>query len=290
MILISGSSNLKLAQEVASGIKAELVVVDSYKFPDQEIKISLEKNLSGQEVIILQSTSKPVNDNLVELLMLSIMVKQLGARRITLVVPYFSYSRQDKPIKLNENYTVASIMANLIEATGADKLITIDLHSSKTEEFFKIPVYNLSPETLFAEKFKESTNLVVVSPDNGAAERARNLANLLEVDLAIFSKIRRSDGVCEIGKLDGEVEDKDCLLIDDIIDTGGTLLQAAEILLNSKKAKSVSACVTHGVFSKNLSDELRIFKEFYLTDTINNKSLPENIKLISVADLIKIAI
>jgi ribose-phosphate pyrophosphokinase len=286
MIIIAGNSHVKLAQAVAEKLSAELIIANTKKFEDQELKVQIDKDLHERDVVILQSTSKPANDHLMELLLLADTAKRAGSRRIIAVMPYFGYNRQDKP-----SYTYgpisASLVAGLIESTGVDNVITVDLHSRQSEGFFKICMQNLDPLPLFLPLFQDKSDCVVVSPDIGGLARARAFADKLGAELAIINKSRKLSGECFMTEIIGNVTGKNCIIIDDIVDTGGTLCKAAE-LLKKNGAKSVSACITHGVFSGECIKKIAqtVFDKFYVTDTINHDQLPHYIKIITAEDLI----
>ncbi|MGB4191508.1 MAG: ribose-phosphate pyrophosphokinase [Rickettsiales bacterium] len=286
MLIISGGSHPSLAQQVATQIKVELILANSQKFNDQEFKVQIQKNLYQEDVVIFQSTSNPVNDHLMELLLIADTAKRAGAKKIIAVMPYFGYSRQDR--KSYEYGPIsASLIASLIEASGIDEVITIDLHSKQSEGFFKINIQNLDAVELFAHYFKNTKNSIVVSPDVGGLDRAQKFANILGCEVALINKIRVQSGCCVMNDVNGDVTNKHCILIDDIVDTGNTLYQAVQ-LLRKKGAKSFDACITHSVFSKSALNKLERsgFNRVYITDTIKQNYLPDNIQIISVSKII----
>ena len=285
MIIVAGTSHVELAEAIALGLRCRLIIAQIKKFEDQELRIQVDGNLYEQEVVIVQSTSKPANDYLIELLLLADTAKRAGARRIIAVIPYFGYSRQDRP-SYSHGPISASLVATLLEASGVDRVLTLDLHSKQTEGFFKIGVQNFDTITLFANLFCDKENQIVVSPDVGGVMRAQKLADMLNVELAVINKTRLTDGRCVMNNIIGDVANKNCIIIDDIIDTGGTLCRAAELLIENK-AKSVSACVTHGVFSGSCINliENSSFSNFYITNSIKHYNLPRKTQVIKVADI-----
>ena len=286
MIIIAGKSNISLAQKISYNLNAPLIISNTKKFEDSELRIQFEANLDNKDVIILQSTSKPVNDHLIELLLIADAIKFARARNIIALMPYFGYSRQDRPL-LNNSSASISLIAKLIETSGINTIITIDLHSKKCEEFFKIKIVNLESFSLFVPLFKLFKNSIVISPDHGGLQRAQRFANALGIKLAVISKRRDQNGQCEMIDIKGDVADKNCIIIDDIIDTGETIYKAAKLLFE-KKAKSVSACITHAVLSSKALNYIAAipFDRFYVTDTIVQSNLPDNIKVISANPLI----
>lgn len=286
MIIIAGNSHVSLAKQVGQRLGVDVVIADTKRFDDQELRIQIDRNMQEQDVVIIQSTSKPANDHLMELLLIADTVKRAGARRIIAVMPYFGYSRQDRP-SYRHGPISASLVASLIKASGVDTVITIDLHSKQSEGFFKRGVHNLDSLPLFVPLFQNMTDCVIVSPDIGGIPRARAFANALGAELAIINKSRQQDGACVMREMIGDVRDKNCILIDDIIDTGGTLCQASN-LLHIEGCKSISACITHGVFSSESLKKVKAanFNKFYITDTISSLNLPDNIEIISVDKII----
>jgi ribose-phosphate pyrophosphokinase len=286
MIIIAGNSHPELAQAIASKLSAPLVSSNIKKFNDQELHVQIDANLKDQDVVIIQSTSPPVNDHLMELLFIADTAKRAGASRIIAVIPYFGYSRQDKATSPFGS-TPANLVARLLETAGIDKIITLDLHSQVIEEFFKIEMQNLSPLSLFMPFLRNIDNCIVVTPDAGGLQRAKALASTLKLDLAVINKSRTSKGSYGMEKIRGDVQGKNCLLIDDIIDSGGTLCGAGKLLLE-QGAKSIRAYVTHGIFSGKPPEELalKLFNEFYITDSIKQFYTVDRIKVIPIAGFI----
>lgn len=286
MMIISGSSNVKLAKQISKNLKCELIIANTKRFPDQELRVQVNRDLYKQDIIILQSTTRPANDNLMELLLLADIAKRSGSERITAIIPYFGYSRQDRP-----SYTFgpisASLIAKLIETSGVDRVVTVDIHSKQSEGFFKIGIKNLDPTGLFISRFKDNKNYIVVSPDIGGLTRAKGFASKLGTDIAIINKSRDINGECTMFNIIGDIKGKDCIIIDDIVDTGGTLCKAAHLLIENG-AKSVSACVTHAVFSDDCIHKIEQakFKSFFITDTIPHQKLPSFIKIVAINNLI----
>lgn len=285
MIIIAGKSHSELAKTIATKLSSPLIIANTQKFEDQELRIQVDGDLYEQDVVIVQSTSKPANDHLMELLLLADTAKRAGARRIIAVIPYFGYSRQDRPSYSNGPIS-ASLVATLLESAGIDRVLTLDLHSKQIEGFFKIGVHNFDSTLLFAKLFENVENYIVVSPDIGGINRAQKLADLLGINLAVINKSRNVNGECVMNNMIGEINGKHCILIDDIIDTGRTLTRACELLLQ-KGALSVSACVTHAVFSGSCINNIEKspFNKFYVTNSIKNEKLPNKIQLISISEI-----
>jgi ribose-phosphate pyrophosphokinase len=286
MIIIGGSSHQFLAHQVSDILGYDYIVAKTKKFADQELKVQINRDLHRKDIIILQSTTRPANDHVMELLFLADTAKRSGCNNITAVIPYFGYGRQDRP-SYEYGPISASLVARLIETSGIDKVITVDMHSKQSEGFFKIGVKNLDPTDLFINEFAKNRNYIVISPDIGGLARARILASKLNTDLAIINKTRDFNGQCIMSDVIGDVKGKDCIIIDDIVDTGGTLCEAVKLLM-LKGANSVSACITHAVFSENCVDKIKQagFAEFVVTDTIYHENLPFFIKVIPTARLI----
>ncbi len=250
MKIIACNSNRPLAEAVASSLGIPLTTASVRRFADMEIFVEIHENVRGEDVFVVQSTSYPANDNLMELLIMLDALRRASARRITAVIPYFGYARQDRKSGSRTPIS-AKLVANLITQAGAHRVLTMDLHAGQIQGFFDIPVDNLFAAPLFGRDIQErfaGRDLMVVSPDVGGVVRARAIAARIHSDLAIIDKRRPRAGVSEVMNVIGEVEGRDCILVDDIVDSGGTLCNAAEALLKNG-AKSVSVYVTHGVFS-----------------------------------------
>src|SRR5690554_4487595 len=250
MKLMAGNSNLPLARAIAEYLDIPLTDASVRRFADEEIFVEIHENVRGEDVFLLQSTSYPANDHLMELLIGIDACRRASAKRITAVVPYFGYARQDRKPGPRTPIS-AKLVANLITEAGADRVLSVDLHAGQIQGFFDIPTDNLFAVPVLARDVKrnyEPTNVVVVSPDVGGVVRARALAKRLDALLAIVDKRREKPGESEVMNIIGDVHGKDCLLIDDIVDSGGTLCNAADALL-ANGATSVTAYITHGVLS-----------------------------------------
>jgi ribose-phosphate pyrophosphokinase len=266
------------------------------RFADMEIFVEIEENVRGQDVFVLQSTSFPANDHLMELLILTDALRRSSARRITAVIPYFGYARQDRKPGPRTPIS-AKLVANLITRAGADRVMTVDLHAGQIQGFFDIPVDNLYASPVMVRDVKERFELgkvTVVSPDVGGVVRARGLAKRIDAPLAIIDKRRERPNESEVMNVIGDVEGRDCILIDDIVDSGGTLVNAAEALLE-KGATSVSAYITHGVLSGGAVARVTAskLKELVITDTIQPTEavrVARNIRVLSIATLMGEAI
>ena len=295
MKLLACNSNLSLSEEIATTLNIPLTKASIKKFADEEIFVEVNENVRGQDVYVIQSTSKPANDNLVELLVCIDALKRASAKQITAVIPYFGYARQDRKPGPRTPIS-AKLVANLITTSGADRVLTIDLHAGQIQGFFDIPVDNLYAAPILIEDIKKNYNLektVIISPDVGGVVRARYVANRLNVGLAIVDKRREAANTSEVLNIIGDVKEKDCILIDDIVDTAGTLTNAGEALLYAG-AKTVSAYVSHGVLSGNAFEKINksVLKEIVATNTIASLlSGDENkIRILSVAPLIAEAV
>jgi len=250
MKIVACNSNIPLAQAVADKLGMPLTNATVRRFADMEIFVEIHENIRGEDVFVIQSTSYPANDHLMELLITLDALRRSSARRVTAVVPYFGYARQDRKSSPRSPIS-AKLVANLITQAGADRVLTMDLHAGQIQGFFDIPVDNLYAAPLFARDIKTrfaGRELMVVSPDVGGVLRARAIAQQLNTDLAIIDKRRPQAGVSEVMNVIGDVEGRDCIIVDDIIDSGGTHCNAAEALMKNG-AKSASVYVTHGVFS-----------------------------------------
>ena len=296
MKLFAGNSNRVLAESVARYLNVPLGKASVRRFADQEIFVEIQENVRGQDVFVLQSTSYPANDHLMELLIMIDAFRRSSARRITAVVPYFGYARQDRRAS-GRTPISAKLVANLITQAGVDRVLTLDLHAGQIQGFFDIPTDNLFAVPVMARDAKAHYNLsnvMVVSPDVGGVVRARALAKRLDAQLAIVDKRRERPGESEVMNIIGDVSGKDCLLFDDIVDSGGTLCNAADALL-ANGATSVTAYITHGVLSGGAVARITAskLKELVITDSIQPTSGVEaahNIRVVSIADLIGEAI
>ena len=296
MKLVSGNSNRSLAEAIAGYLDQPLANCLVRRFADQEIFVELQENVRGQDVFVIQSTSYPANDHLMELLIMTDALRRSSAKRITAVVPYFGYARQDRRAS-GRTPISAKLVANLITHAGADRVLTLDLHAGQIQGFFDIPTDNLFAAPVMMRDIKERYRLehtMVVSPDVGGVVRARALAKRIDAPLAIVDKRRERPGESEVMNIIGNVDGRDCILVDDIVDSGGTLCNAAEALL-AKGAKSVTAYITHGVLSGGAVTRIAAsrLKELVITDSIQPteaiKAAP-NIRVISIAPLMGEAI
>ena len=293
--VISGNSNRPLAEAVAAELNIPLSEAEVGKFSDGEISITLPQTVRGRDVFIIQSTSIPVNDNLMELLIMIDACKRASAGRITAVMPYFGYARQDRKARPRDPIT-AKLVADILTSAGADRVLTMDLHAAQIQGFFDIPVDHLYGAPILARYFKNKMdeNWCVVSPDVGSVGRARNFASRVNASLAIVDKRRPKANAIEVMNVIGDVKGKSCIMVDDMIDTAGTICQGAQALVNNG-AKEVYACCTHGVLSGPAMERLIAspIKQIVVLDTIN---LPEEvrknpkIKVLSVAKLVAKAI
>ena len=250
MKLLAGNSNRPLAEAIAASLGVELTQATVHRFADMEVFVEIHENVRGEDVFIIQSTSYPANDNLMELLVITDALRRASARRITAVIPYYGYARQDRKTTPRTPIS-AKLVANLVTTAGANRVLTMELHAGQIQGFFDIPVDNLYSTPWMVPDILDtlgSENLVIVSPDVGGVSRARGFAKRLDVSLAIIDKRRERAGVSEVMHVIGDVAGKRCVLVDDIVDSGGTLVNAGEALL-AAGAVSVHAYVTHGVLS-----------------------------------------
>ena len=250
MKILSGNSNRLLAKKIAENLNIDLLEANVTKFSDGEVYVEIKENVRGEDIFIIQSTSFPANDNIMELLITIDALKRASAKRITTVIPYFGYARQDRK-SLPRTPISAKLVADIITKSGADRVLTIDLHAAQIQGFFDIPVDNLFAAPIFAKDIKEQfkdKNPMIISPDVGGLVRARAIAKKIDADLGIVDKRRPKAGVSEVMNIIGDVTGKDCIIVDDIVDSGGTLCNAGEALMKSN-ANSVSAYITHGILS-----------------------------------------
>ena len=249
-VLFTGNANPVLAQEIASHLGIELGRAMVSRFSDGEVTVEIRQNVRARDVFVLQPTCTPTNENLMELLIMVDALKRASARRITAVIPYFGYARQDRRPRSTRVPISAKVVANLLETVGVERVLTMDLHADQIQGFFDIPVDNIyaSPVLLSDLQSKDYPNLVVISPDVGGVVRARALAKQLDCDLAIIDKRRPTANVSEVMHVIGEIEGRNCVIMDDMIDTAGTLVKAAEVL-KERGARNVYAYCTHPVFS-----------------------------------------
>ena len=296
MKLLTGNSNKILSKNIAKYLKSKLVNSSIRKFADGEIYIEINENIRGNSIFIIQSISSPANDNLMELLLCIDALKRSSAKNITAVIPYFGYARQDRKVVPRTSIS-AKLVSNLITKAGADRVVTIDLHAGQIQGFFDIPVDNLFATPIFARHIKKrikSKNIICVSPDVGGVARTRGLSKFLNSGLAIIDKRRPSPGKSEVMNVIGNVKDKCCIMVDDIIDSGGTIVNAAKVL-KEKGAKEIHVYITHGVLSGDAVNKIRksTIKNLVITDTIDNYNKiknAKNIEILSVSNLMGEAI
>ena len=296
MKILTGNSNKHLSQKISKFLKNRLVNSNIRKFADGEIYIEINENIRGNSIFLIQSVSSPANDNLMELLLSIDALKRSSAKNITAVIPYFGYARQDRKVVPRTSIS-AKLVSNLIAKAGADRVVTVDLHSGQIQGFFDIPVDNLFATPIFARHIKKKlkkNNIICVAPDVGGTARARALGKLLNVDLAIVDKRRPAPGKSEVMNVIGNVKNKPCILVDDIIDSGGTIVNAASEL-KKRGAKDVHVYVTHGVLSGNAVEKIKksSIKNLVVTDTIDNSmkvKKAKNIEVLTISNLVGEAI
>lgn len=296
MKIISCNSNKSLAKKIANYLNTDLVNAEIKRFSDNEVFVEVKENVRGEDVFVVQSTSFPANDNIMELLITIDTLRRASAKRITAVIPYFGYARQDRKVGPRTPIS-AKLVANVITSAGADRVLTLDLHAGQIQGFFDIPLDNLFAAPIFAKDIQENfkdNHTVIVSPDVGGLVRARIIASKINAELAIVDKRRPKAGVSEVMNIIGEVKDKNCIIIDDMVDSGGTLCNAAEALLK-RGAKSVLAYITHGVLSGQAFERISNSKleKLVITDSIEQPekviAVP-NIKILETSQLMGEAI
>ncbi len=296
MKILAGNSNRALTEAIAAYLGVPLTKCQVRRFADMEVFVEIQENVRGQDAFIIQSTSFPANDHLMEILIMTDACRRSSAKRITAVIPYFGYARQDRKAGPRTPIS-AKLVANIITHAGADRVLTVDLHAGQIQGFFDIPTDNLFSAPVMVRDIKERMNLadvMVVSPDVGGVVRARALAKRIDAPLAIVDKRRERAGESEVMNIIGDVRGRSCILVDDIVDSGGTLCNAADALLENG-AKEVSAYITHGVLSGGAVARISSsrLKELVLTDTIQPTEavrVSRNIRVISIAPLIGEAI
>ena len=293
-----GNANRPLAEEICRLMGTKLGEAEVKGFADGEVSVSLYETVRGSDVFVVQSTCKPVNDNLMELLVMIDALRRASAGRITAVVPYFGYARQDRKAKARDPIS-AKLVANMITAAGADRVLTMDLHAAQIQGFFDIPVDNLLGNPVFvdyyAKKFGDKCeDMIVVSPDVGSVARARAFAQKLHMQMAIVDKRRQKANQCEVMNVIGDVKGKDCILFDDMVDTAGSLCNAAKAIVEVGGANKVYACASHGVLSGPAIDRLEAsnIEELALLDTIpaHAEAARARIKYLTVATMFSEAI
>ena len=296
MKILAGNSNRPLSEAIVACLHLQLTNASIKRFSDMEIFAEIHENVRGEDVFVIQATSYPANDNIMELLITLDALRRASARRVTTVIPYYGYARQDRKTGGRTPIT-AKLVANLIASSGANRVLTLDLHSGQIQGFFDIPLDNLYSAPVFTSDIEQQfkgAHPVIVSPDVGGVVRARAIAKRIHADLAIIDKRREKAGVSEVMNIIGEVKDRPCILVDDIVDSAGTLCNAAVALMN-EGAKSVSAYVTHGVLSGGAVGRVTAspIRELVITDSIQATEavrLADNIRQLSIAPLMAEAI
>ncbi|VYT72291.1 Ribose-phosphate pyrophosphokinase [Veillonella atypica] len=282
--IFTGNANPELAKEICDYLGLPLGEAFVGRFNNGEVQIMIDESVRGKDVFIIQSTSYPVNDNLMELMVMADALKRASARHITAVVPYYGYARQDRKTRGREPIT-AKLVANLMQTSGITRLVTIDLHAGQIQGFFDVPVDHLYGASILAKYINEKDleDVIVVSPDLGGVTRARDLADRIGAPIAIIEKKRPEPGVAKVMNLIGDVKGKNCIIVDDIVDTAGSLVEGAKAL-KEFGAKSVMAAVTHAVLTDPASERIANsnIKELIVTNTM---PLPENCKLDNVTQL-----
>lgn len=291
--IFTGNANPKLAREISRYLKNPLGKAEVTSFPDGEIKVEIKENVRGADAFVIQSTCPPVNNNLMELLVLIDALRRASARRITAVIPYYGYGRQDRKVQPRVPIT-AKLVANLITVAGANRILVTDLHVGQIQGFFDIPVDHLFAAPVLIDYFqrKRIKDIVIVAPDPGAVERSAAFAKRLKASLAIIDKRRPRPGVAKVFNVVGKVKDRKAILVDDMVDTGGSVIEAAKVL-KKKGALDIYVCCTHPVFSGSAAQRLgrSLIKEVVITNTIPfNGGQGSKIKVLSVAELLGEAI
>ncbi len=296
MKILSGTSNPKLSKEISKLLKLKLVNTNIKRFSDGEIYIEINENIRGNSVFVIQSTSNPANDNLMELLLCIDALRRSSAKNITAVIPYYGYARQDRKVVPRTSIS-AKVVANLITNAGASRVVTVDLHAGQIQGFFDMPVDNLFTTPLFARYIKKklkNKKLICVSPDVGGVQRTRGLATKIKADLAIIDKRRPKPGKSQVMNIIGNVKGKTCIIVDDIIDSGGTIVNAVEAL-KKNGATEVYVFITHAVLSGDAAHKIKKskIKKLVITDSIDNSQKIKNnnkIEVLSISSLMAEAI
>ena len=296
MKILSGTSNPKLSKEISKLLRLKLVNTNIKRFSDGEIYIEINENIRGNSVFVIQSTSNPANDNLMELLLCIDALRRSSAKNITAVIPYYGYARQDRKVVPRTSIS-AKVVANLITNAGASRVVTVDLHAGQIQGFFDMPVDNLFTTPLFARYIKKklkNKKLICVSPDVGGVQRTRGLATKIKADLAIIDKRRPKPGKSQVMNIIGNVKGKTCIIVDDIIDSGGTIVNAVEAL-KKNGAVEVYVFITHAVLSGDAANKIKKskIKKLIITDTIDNSQKIKNnnkIEVLSISSLMAEAI
>jgi len=296
MKVLAGTSNSKLCKDIARQLKLKLVNSNIKRFADGEVYVEINENIRGNSIFVVQSTSTPANDNLMELLICIDALRRSSAKNITAVIPYFGYARQDRKV-VPRTAISAKLVSNLITKAGANRILSVDLHAGQIQGFFDIPVDNLFATPIFARHIKKKMklkNLICVAPDVGGVERARSLGRKINAGIAIVDKRRPEPGKSEVMNVVGAVEEKTCIIVDDIIDSGGTIVNAAKALVE-KGAKEIYVYITHGVLSGEAVKKIKNskIKKLIVTDTIDNQdkiTKTSNIEVLTISNLMGEAI
>ena len=288
MKVLSGTSNVKLSKEIAKLLKVKLVNTNIIRFADGEIYVEINENIRGNSIFVVQSSSNPANDNLMELLVCVDALRRSSAKNITAVIPYFGYARQDRKV-VPRTAIAAKLVSNLITNAGANRVLTLDLHAGQIQGFFDIPVDNLFATPIFARHIKKNiktNDIICIAPDVGGVERTRALSRRINVGIAIIDKRRPTPGKSEVMNIVGNVKNKTCVIVDDIIDSGGTIVNATKALKN-KGAKDIYAYITHAVLSSNAVDKIKKshVKKLVTTDSIDNSKKIKKITKIEVISI-----
>ena len=292
MKVLAGTSNSKLCKNIARHLKLKLVNSNIKRFADGEVYIEINENIRGNSIFVVQSTSNPANDNLMELLICIDALRRSSAKNITAVIPYFGYARQDRKV-VPRTAISAKLVSNLITNSGANRILSVDLHAGQIQGFFDIPVDNLFATPIFAKHIKKKmklNNLICVAPDVGGVERTRALSRRINTSISIIDKRRPTPGKSEVMNIVGNVKNKNCVIVDDIIDSGGTIVNAAKAL-KDKGAKDVFVYITHAVLSGQAVNKVEKsqIKKLITTDTIDNSKkirMSKKIEIISIAPMI----
>ena len=292
MKVLAGTSNSRLCENIARQLKLKLVNSNIKRFADGEVYVEINENIRGNSIFVVQSTSNPANDNLMELLICIDALRRSSAKNITAVIPYFGYARQDRKV-VPRTAISAKLVSNLITNAGANRILSVDLHAGQIQGFFDIPVDNLFSTPIFAKHIKRKlriNNLICVAPDVGGVERARSLGRRINVSIAIIDKRRPAPGKSEVMNIVGNIKNKNCVIVDDIIDTGGTIVNAAKAL-KDKDAKDIYVYITHAVLSGQAVEQIEKsqIKKLITTDTIDNSKKikgSKKIEIISMAPII----
>jgi len=292
MKVLAGTSNLTLCKNIARQLKLKLVNSHIRRFADGEVYVEINENIRGNSIFVVQSTANPANDNLMELLICIDALRRSSAKNITAVIPYFGYARQDRKV-VPRTAISAKLVSNLITNAGANRILSVDLHAGQIQGFFDIPVDNLFATPIFARHINKKSklkNIICVAPDVGGVERTRALSRRINSTIAIIDKRRPAPGKSEVMNLVGNVKNKNCIIVDDIIDSGGTIVNAAKAL-REKGAKDVFVYITHAVLSGNAVDKIEAskIKKLITTDTIDNSkkiTKSSKIEIISIAPMI----